>query len=149
MVIDVESFAVAGVVVGGERKRVQLLDRDAFALYLHELPDGLQVNVTITANDRPPGPRAQQLKFWWGAVVPCCAKHFGTTDRQMSRDLLSERFGFEHSVFDQLVPVKASLSTLSADELSGLIEWVRNEWAPGHGIEIPVPDKDWRKRAEK
>ena len=145
MVIDVESFAVGGVVTG-EPKRVQLLDRDAFELYLAELPEGLCVNVIVTPDDTPPGPREQQRRYWWAAVVPCCAKHFGTTDRQMSRDLLSERFGFEHSVFDQLVPVKPSLSALTADEVSGLLEWVRGEFADAHDLEIPVPDKDWRTR---
>lgn len=144
MVIDVESFAVAGVVVGGTRKRVQLLDRDAFALYLADLPEGLCLEITITADDRPSSPRRQQLRYWWAVVVPACAKYFGTTDRQMSRDLLSECFGFEHSVFDQLVPARASLSALSADEMSHLIEWVRE--ITGRTVEIPVPDKDWRRR---
>jgi hypothetical protein len=144
MVIDVESFAVAGVVVGGERKRVQLLDRDALALYLHDLPDGLCVNITITADTTTP-PRVQQRRYWWGVVVPRLAKHFQTTDRQMSRDLLAERFGFEWGAFAQDVPTKPSLSWLTADEMSGLIEWAR-EWAFQHDIDIPVPDKDWRKR---
>ncbi|HZD63205.1 MAG TPA: hypothetical protein VE200_10475 [Xanthobacteraceae bacterium] len=144
MVIDVESFAVAGVVVGGERKRVQLADRDALALYLHDLPEGTQVNISITADSTPP-PRVQQRRYWWGVVMPICATHFQTTPRQMSRDLLSERFGFEWSAFGQDVPAKPSLSWLSADEMSALLEWVRGPFADAQGLEIPVPDKDWRK----
>lgn len=145
MVIDVDSFSVAGVIVGGERRRIQLLDRDALALYLHELPDGLCVNVTVTADDQPPPPRVQQRRYWWGVVVPRCATHFGTTDRQMSRDLLGECFGYEYGALQELVPIKASLSWLSADELSHAIDWVR-ERAMAWGLDIPVPDKEWRKR---
>lgn len=144
MVIDVESFTVAGVVTGTP-KRVQLPDRDALALYLHDLPEGTQVNISITADQVEP-PRVQQKRYWWAVVVPRCAKHFGTDNRRMSRDLLAECFGFEWSAFQQLVPVKASLSTLSADELSHAIEWVRGPFADAHDLEIPVPDKDWRKR---
>ena len=144
MVIDVEAFAAVGV-VGGRPKRVQLYDRDALALFLAELPEGTQVNIQITADQVAP-PRVQQKRYWWAVVVPICAKHFLTTPRQMSRDLLSERFGFEESALQDLVPVKASLSWLTADEMSGLLEWVRGEFADAHDLEIPVPDKDWRKR---
>jgi len=143
MVIDVKSVAVTGVVTGTP-KRVQLPDRDALALYLHELPEGTQVNITITADQTEP-PRVQQRRYWWSVVVPRCAEYFGTSDRQMSRDLLAERFGFEWGAFAQDVPVKPSLSWLNADEMSGLIDWVR-DWAADRNLEIPVPDKNWRKR---
>jgi len=138
-----ESFTVGAVVVKG---RVHVLDKDVFDLRLAELADGLCVDVTIATDDSRPSARPQQLRYWWAVVVPICARHFNTTDRQMSRDLLSERFGFEWSAFQQLVPVKASLSTLSADEMSGLLEWVRAEFADAHDLEIPVPDKDWRRK---
>lgn len=140
MVLD--AFTVGAVVLKG---RVHVLERDVFALRLAELADGLCVDVTIATDDRRPSARVQQKRYWWAVVVPACAKHFGTSDRQMSRDLLSECFGFEHSVFDQLVPVKASLSALSADDLSHAIEWVRDR-AMAWELEVPVPDKDWRAR---
>jgi hypothetical protein len=143
MVIDVEAFATVGV-VGGTPKRVQLPDRDALALFLAELPEGTQVNIQITADQVAP-PRVQQKRYWWAVVVPACARHFKTTPRQMSRDLLAERFGFEDSALQDLVPVKASLSWLSAEEMSGLIDWAR-DWAADRDIAIPVPDKDWRRR---
>jgi len=140
MVLD--AFTVGAVVVQG---KVHLLERDVFDLRVAEFPDGLCVDLTIASDDGRPSVRQQQLRYWWAVVVPACATHFGTSDRQMSRDLLSECFGFEHSVFDQLVPVKASLSTLSADEMSHAIEWVR-ERAMAWELDIPVPDKDWRTR---
>jgi len=143
MVIDVEAFAAVGV-VSGKPKRVLLPDRDALALFLADLPEGTQVNISITADQVAP-PRVQQKRYWWAVVVPTCAKHFQTTPRQMSRDLLAERFGFEWSALAQDVPVKASLSWLSADELSGLIDWAR-AWAADRDIDVPVPNKDWRKR---
>lgn len=142
MVLD--AFTVGAVVIKG---RVHVLDRDVFDLRLAEFPDGLCLDLTLASDDGKPSARQQQLRFWWAVVVPICARHFNTSDRQMSRDLLSERFGFEWSAFQQLVPVKASLSTLSADEMSGLLEWVRGEFAEAHDLAIPVPDKDWRKRA--
>jgi hypothetical protein len=140
---DLDTFTVGAVIIKG---RVHVLERDAFDLRLAELADGLCVDVTIASDDATPSPRAQQKRYWWAVVVPICARHFQTTDRQMSRDLLSEHFGFEWSVFEQLVPVKASLSTVSADEMSALLEWVRGPFADKYELEIPVPDKDWRRR---
>jgi hypothetical protein len=139
---SLEAFTVGAVLIKG---RVHVLDRDAYELRLADLPDGLCVEVTIAEAAARPGPRAQQTRYWWAIVVPICARRFQTTDRQMSRDLLCERFGFEDSALQDLVPVKASLSWLTADEMSGLIDWAR-DWAADREIDIPVPDKDWRKK---
>jgi hypothetical protein len=133
MVLD--AFTVGGVVTRG---RIQVLDRDAYQLALDELPEGLCVDITIAADTHEP-PRVQQRRYWHGVIVPLLAKRFRTTPRQMSRDLLAAHFGLERGAFDQPVPFKPSLSWLTVEDMSNLIDWAIEQGRATWKVEIPPP----------
>lgn len=144
MVLD--AFTIGGVVHGG---RIELVDRDAYQLAVAELPEGLCVDVTIASDDAVPSPSERQRAYWWGVVVPPLAQYFGTKPREVTRDVLGEVFGYERNPLDKWVPVKASLSWLTADEMSRLIDWTIT-WARTVAlIEIPAPEKEWREKGTR
>jgi hypothetical protein len=135
MVLDM--FSIAGVV---KDQRIEVLDRDSYLLQVAELPEGLCLTITIASDDAVPTPSERQRAYWWAVPVAYCAVHFGTTRKQMHRDLLAKHFGFEAGTFGEAVPKRTSLSMLTAAEMTALIDWVL-EWGPTQGIAIPAPEK--------
>jgi hypothetical protein len=137
----VDAFTVGAVVVGDDKRRLQLADRAAYDWYLAELPPGLCVDITVSTDDRVPPPRDRQRAYWYGVVVPPLARYLGTSDRQATRDLLGECFGLERNALDRWMPRKASISWLSAEEMSTFLDWAIAWGRTVAQVEIPMPEK--------
>jgi hypothetical protein len=140
-----DEFSVGATVIAG---RLQLTDPDEYRMRVAELPEGLCVEVTVTAESEHRPKTDQQRKYFHAVPVPLCADECGNTERQMSRDLMAECFGYEMNRFGKMVPIETSFAALTVEKAKELIDWVI-DWAPRElGVVVPPPDKDWRKNAD-
>lgn len=146
--LEIYEFAatVADGVYG--RRRLVFDDEADYRRLIGGLPQGLRLTVKLEEEqDRRPK-SDKQRGYWFAIPVPLCADHCGNTDKQMSRDMMGECFGYEMNRFGKLVPIESSFAALSVTKAKELIDWVL-DWAPRElGVRVPPPDKDWKKHAE-
>lgn len=130
------------------RRRLVFDDEADYRRAIGELAVGLRVTVSV-GEEQDGRPKSDKQRGYWFAVpVPLCADHCGSTDKQMSRDMMAECFGYEQNRFGKLVPIESSFAALTVTKAKELIDWML-DWAPRElGVIVPPPDKDWKKHAE-
>lgn len=145
MIDLVETPAVVALV--NQRKRIQFRDEDDYRRQVDTLVPGLCLTVRIEEEQDSRPKSDKQRGYWFAVPVPILADEIGCSDKEASRDLMGECFGYEMNRFGKLAAVESSFAALTVTKANELIDWVQ-DWGPRHyNVIIPPPDKDWKKHA--
>jgi hypothetical protein len=130
------------------RRRLVFDDEADYRRAIGQMAAGLRLTVRIEEEQDARPKSDKQRGYWFAVPVPLCADHCGNTDKQMSRDMMAECFGYEVNRFGKQVPIESSFAALTVTKAKELIDWML-DWAPRElGVIVPPPDKDWKKHAE-